>query len=211
MVGKAVDETGSVARLDVQLEQEPVSPVHISVHSNNTLEGVVSPSSFSFVPEDWARSQIVTVTGQSDTEADGDKTFKVTLDYTSEDSNYGKGTRVVEMQNLDKDVLELENEECTVAEHDQTHQCVIGVRFRSWPTSFQSAEIWVNDAQEKGHDVTETTVLINGRGTRSAGGNITLTRENYGKFNERKIVVAGRDDEVQDGASVTQVEVTKLR
>ena len=106
MVGKSVDETGSVVQLDVQLEQVPLAAVRVDVFTNDTTEGIVNPSTFTWTRENWNETQTVRVVGQPDDEADGDKWFRVTLDYSSEDTNYGKGSRVVEMQNLDKDVLE---------------------------------------------------------------------------------------------------------
>src|SRR5206468_2823247 len=80
------------------------------IHSSNTAEGTVSPSSLVFTPADWNlanAAHTVTVTGVDDNPPvqDGDQLYDVVTDpATSTDGNYnGKNPPDVHAKNLDND------------------------------------------------------------------------------------------------------------
>ena len=72
-------ESGDSATFTVVLTTIPTADVTIGVSSDDTSEGTVSPTSFTFTPANWNIPQTVTVTGVDDSEADGDVSFNVVL------------------------------------------------------------------------------------------------------------------------------------
>lgn len=72
-------EFGNAQAFDVQLTARPTATVTVSVRTSNSDEGVVSPSSLTFTPDDWNIPQSVTVTGVNDFRADGDRPYKVII------------------------------------------------------------------------------------------------------------------------------------
>lgn len=85
-----ISEAGTSATFNVKLNTEPSSDVTIPISSSDTGEGTVNPASLTLTPTNWnAADNTVTVTGQSDTEADGDQTFYIILgDASSDDPAY---------------------------------------------------------------------------------------------------------------------------
>ena len=70
-------EAGGTATFTVKLGSKPTANVTISVTSEDTGEGTVSPSSLTFEPDNtnskiWSSAQTITVTGVDDSIADGD-------------------------------------------------------------------------------------------------------------------------------------------
>ncbi len=87
VMGQAT-EAGGTATFPVALLTQPASAVTVSVTSQDTSEGTVSPSALTFTPTTWNTEQTVTVTGEDDAIDDGDVTWAVRLDPSSGDLNY---------------------------------------------------------------------------------------------------------------------------
>ena len=87
VMGQAT-EAGGTATFPVALLTQPASAVTVSVTSQDTSEGTVSPSSLTFTPMTWNTNQPVTVTGEDDAIDDGDVTWAVRLAPSSGDLNY---------------------------------------------------------------------------------------------------------------------------
>ena len=81
-------EAGGTAAFTVRLATKPSAAVTVSVTSRDASEGTVSPSSLTFTDSDWNTTQAVTVTGANDAIDDGDVTWSVRLDPSSDDANY---------------------------------------------------------------------------------------------------------------------------
>ena len=81
-------EAGGTAAFTVALLTRPSAAVTVSVTSLDASEGTVSPSSLTFETSDWNTTQAVTATGVDDAIDDGDVTWNVRLDPSSDDTNY---------------------------------------------------------------------------------------------------------------------------
>jgi hypothetical protein len=84
-------ESGGTAQFSMRLKSQPTGNVTISLVSSNTAEGIISPSSLTFTSGDWnnAAVHVVTVTGKSDLQDDGNVTYAIVTEAASSgDSNY---------------------------------------------------------------------------------------------------------------------------
>ncbi len=90
-------ETGKSASFNLRLGSAPSADVVIPLASSNVREGVVTPASVTFTPQNWSANQLVTVKGQNDCAPDGDQAYQVLSGKaTSLDPNYidASGTAV---------------------------------------------------------------------------------------------------------------------
>jgi hypothetical protein len=99
-----VSENGQSATFRVRLTIAPASPVTCTLQSNDTSEGIVSPTSLTFTPGQFG-FQTVTVTGVDDALVDNDVAFTIVLNAcTSNDVAYnGSDPRDVQAVNRDND------------------------------------------------------------------------------------------------------------
>ncbi|MXZ82121.1 MAG: hypothetical protein F4Z10_00145, partial [Synechococcus sp. SB0666_bin_14] len=73
----------------VVLESEPTAGVSITVTSGDTGAATVSPPTLRFTPDNWATSQMVTVTGVDDSvDQSGNRSVTIRHSATSDDGNY---------------------------------------------------------------------------------------------------------------------------
>lgn len=99
-------EDGSKATFNIRLGSAPMASVVVPVSTSNSHEGVVSPQSLTFTPQNWAVNQTVAVTGQNDCVPDGNNTYQVVSGKSlSTDPNYiglsGTPVNVVNLGNVD--------------------------------------------------------------------------------------------------------------
>src|SRR5262249_16068894 len=78
-----------------------------NLHSSNTAEGTVSPTSLTFTPNNFGIPQVVTVTGVDDTVVDGNIPYTITFDTSvSNDARFNNlAVSNVSVTNLDNDAL----------------------------------------------------------------------------------------------------------
>ena len=78
-------EIGGTTQFSMRLKSQPTGDVTISVVSSNTAEGTISPSSLTFTSGNWndATVHLVTVTGQSDLQDDGNITYSIVTEAAS--------------------------------------------------------------------------------------------------------------------------------
>jgi hypothetical protein len=101
--GQTTEEGGSVA-FSVSLTSKPQSNVTLSVTSSDKEEGIVSPATLTFTPDNWNALHTVTVTGQPDSIIDGNQSYSILLGAAAGDSNYtGLDPDDVALTNIDKD------------------------------------------------------------------------------------------------------------
>jgi hypothetical protein len=73
-------EAGGTATFTARLNTIPSAPVTIPVSSSDTTEGTVSPASLAFAPNETALNpQTVTITGQNDSDVDGNVAYTIVL------------------------------------------------------------------------------------------------------------------------------------
>lgn len=103
--GLKTTEAGGTATFTVVLCSRPTAEVTLRLTSSDPTEGAVSPSSLTFAGDLWSAPQTVTVTGQPDSEVDGDKSFTIiTSPLVSEDLRYAwLNPPDVQVTNLDVD------------------------------------------------------------------------------------------------------------
>ena len=98
-----VSESGSTYVFQLWLWSQPSSDAVLSIVSGDTGEGTVSPATLTFTSANWESAQSVTLTGEDDTDSDGDQTTMVTV------SGIGDGWlddgEIVTVVTLDDDVI----------------------------------------------------------------------------------------------------------
>jgi hypothetical protein len=75
--GVTTTESGGTDTFTLALASQPLANVTVALSSDDTGEGTVSPQSVIFTTTDWSTPQTVTVTGQPDSQSDGDVTYHV--------------------------------------------------------------------------------------------------------------------------------------
>jgi hypothetical protein len=83
-----VSESGTTDSYTVALDSQPTQPVTITATSLDTGEATVSPATLNFTTGNWDTAQVVTVTGEDDTDIDGTQTVTITHTVSSADSAY---------------------------------------------------------------------------------------------------------------------------
>lgn len=96
-------ETAGQHSFTVVLDGQPSDDVTFSVASSDPSEGTVTPSSLTFTTMDWDQPQTVTVTGEFDRKADGNKRYWITFGpaVTSDPIYDGVRAQRVNMTNVD--------------------------------------------------------------------------------------------------------------
>lgn len=75
--GLLTTEQGGTATFTVSLVARPAQDVTIALESSDAGEGLPSPDSLTFTPENWETPQTVTVTGQNDDLRDGNVAYTI--------------------------------------------------------------------------------------------------------------------------------------
>eukprot|EP01059_Diplonema_ambulator_P030329 TRINITY_DN5151_c0_g1_i9.p1 TRINITY_DN5151_c0_g1~~TRINITY_DN5151_c0_g1_i9.p1 ORF type:complete len:6713 (+),score=1239.17 TRINITY_DN5151_c0_g1_i9:1796-20140(+) len=103
--GLVTSEAGGTATFSVVLRSEPVGDVTVSISSNDTTEGVPSPSAVTFGSSNWNVSQVITVKGVDDNIDDGNVAYIIgLLPVASGDPQYaGVDMMKVAVINVDDD------------------------------------------------------------------------------------------------------------
>jgi hypothetical protein len=98
-------EAGDVATFTVSLRHVPTSAVALTFESSNQAEGIVSPASVTFTPENYAAPQLVVVQGVDDDLADGPQTYVIRTSPAASDDQafFGVDPLDVEVTNIDND------------------------------------------------------------------------------------------------------------
>jgi surface protein len=176
-------ELGSTASFTMVLTSEPTANVVIPVSSSDTTEGTVSASSITFTPTNWDFLQTITVTGADDQVQDGDISYDIVLGASiSSDPSYNA---------IDKADLSLMNQDNDVAN--------IMVSAISGNTTEAGTTAWITMVltTEPTGDVVIPVSSSDITEGAMAQSSITFTANNWNTV--QTIVVAGLDDQVQDG------------
>ena len=115
-------EAGGTDTFTVTLATVPTGNVVLDVASSDTSEGTVDTSALTFTASTWDTAQTVTLTGQDDSNTDGNQDYTVTLvvdQADTADANYDAlGTVTVYALNADDEVTADVNEDGTVDRND---------------------------------------------------------------------------------------------
>lgn len=96
-------EDGTTATFTVVLGQQPKSDVAISATSDDSSEGVVTPSSVTFTTSNWNTPQTFTITGQDDDLSDGDINYHIHLGPTQSSDPAYKNVAIPSLDVVNRD------------------------------------------------------------------------------------------------------------
>lgn len=107
-ISGSTSEEGDSATVDVKFNGLPDGDVVLTVSSDDTSEGTVSPPALTFTTANWNTYQTVTVTGVDDDEDDDDQIFAVLLDVDDDVTDDTTGYKdlspvAVSVTNIDDD------------------------------------------------------------------------------------------------------------
>jgi large repetitive protein len=180
-------EGGGTATFTVQLNTEPSADVTFSVTSNNSREGIATPSSLTFTKFNWNGPQTVTIKGQNDDVDDGPQSYQVQFGtISSGDANY-KGDRLrpldVRCTNNDNDTanISLITPPTLTTTEKNNGQATFQVKLDSMP----SGDVTIGVSSNK---PTEGTV---------SPATLTFTPINWSS--PQTVTITGVDEKVQDG------------
>lgn len=215
------DESGKTASISVKLDTKPSHDVTIRVSSDDETEGKVDQTTLTFTSENWNTPQSVTVTGQADSEKDGDQSYNIVFQAESEDADYdGMTISSVTLKNQDKDTAGLTTDVNNITTNELDKTAAIKLSLRSKPTapvtitvtSSDDTEASVNPATfeiQPDHWNVMQTIEVTGVADYIVDGNqayqVTLraTSEDA-NYNDVSTVVNGTNEDVDKvGVSVT--------
>jgi alpha-tubulin suppressor-like RCC1 family protein len=195
-------ELGGTAQFSMRLKSQPAvsATVTIPLTSSNIAEGTVSPSSLTFTSVNWndATAHVVTITGVSDLQDDGDVTYSIiTGAATSVDPLYNTlNAADVTIINTDNTAINragftLSATTLTVSEATgSSHSATFTVRLNSQPAN--NVTIFLASS-----DTTEGTV---------SPSVLTFTSSNWNI--DQTATVTAEDDIISDGSQIFSVVTT---
>jgi hypothetical protein len=188
--GLRTDEQGGQDRFTVVLDSAPTAAVTIALTSSDPSEGVPSPTSLVFTPDDWATAQTVTVTGVDDDVADGDQPYTIiTAPAVSSDGRYdGLDADDVEVLNLDDETPGAFVEPTAgLVTTEAGGTATFTLRLRSAPTAEVTIALTSSDPSE---------------GTVGPA-SLTFTAQDWATA--QTVTITGVDDDVADGDQDYQI------
>ena len=98
-------EDGLQDNFTLHLASQPASNVVIAISGLDESEGLLSPTTLIYTPENWNQSQEVTITGMDDEEVDGNITYtlRLAVDNDNSDENYHNLSISLDVTNMDND------------------------------------------------------------------------------------------------------------
>lgn len=99
--GLETTELGGAIQLQVFLSAQPTDVVVVTLISNNPGEGRLSLTTVTFDASSWNTPEMVTVTGQADSVADGDVTFEIQAVTVSADPSFDSLANSLDVINRD--------------------------------------------------------------------------------------------------------------
>lgn len=176
-------ETGGAASFSISLTSKPRDNVTVPVTSSAPTEGKPTPTTLTFTPANYATPQVVTVTGQNDSIADGNQVYTITIGPSaSNDPNYVGLSQSVKATNQDDDsayIVVAPGTTGTTQEKGTTAS--FGISLHSQPTG----------------DVTLSFVSSNTKEGKVSPSSLTFTASTWSTA--QTLTVTGVDDDVADG------------
>jgi len=195
--GLVTTESGGEATFTVVLNSRPTEEVTISISSDNTDEGTVSPSSLTFSPTGsplWSEAQTVTVTGADDSSGDGSVAYSIVTAAAAGGDYAGTDPDDVSVSNSDNDTpgITVSPTALTVDEPSGTADFVIKLNTR--PTGDADVSIPLSASGPCTLSVTSPVTVANAEW--ETGVTVTVTAEDDSAVNaggERSCTVSTGD------------------
>ena len=190
LTGLQTDEMGGQATFTIVLNSQPTDDVTIPISSSDTGEGTTDVTSVTFTTSNWAAPQTVTITGQNDSQADGNQVYTIVTDAaTSNDSAYSDfDADDVSVTNLDDDSPGVRLSRTTgLVTNEGGGQDTFTIVLASQPTADVTIGLSSSDA---------------GEGTVSPA-SVTFTTTNWAA--PQTVTLTGVNDDVADGDQPYQI------
>ena len=205
-------EGGGTATFTVELVARPLAAVTVTVTSRDASEGTASPSSLNFETSDWNTARTVTVTGVDDATDDGDVTWAVRLDPSSDgDANYNRLANedvwVTTRDNDDAPGVTLSLEPASVSENGGVTRVTATL---SHPSVAATTVTVVPVAPAVAGDYTQTgTTLTIAAGSMASVGTVTIAaNDNKVDAANKRVTVSGTAMNARAAADSATVAVT---
>ncbi len=186
--GLITAENGTTATFSVKLQSEPTHNVVIEFTSGDPTEGLLPSAttvSLTFTPNNWNKKQNVTVKGVHDDEADGDQTYKITSEITTDDEKYKYVTTDdIRVTNKDGNVAGIAITEVTNITTEAGGEATFVVSLASKPTS----DVTLNFVSS---DDTEGYVSV------PSSKKYVFNASNWNK--DQTVTIKGKNDNIDDG------------
>ena len=186
--GIITTEEGAEASFTVVLNSVPSDDVTITLNSNDTSEGTISPSSITFTPINWSAQQTITITGIDDALQDGNQLYSIALDpAASTDPDYnGLDPIDVTATNNDNETPGFTIAPSTsrlnrLITSEGGMEAAFTIVLNSTPTADVTLPLSVSDISEASINKTSLTFTI------------------YNWNAPQTVVVSGLDDDIPDG------------
>jgi len=174
-------EAGGSATFALTLRQAPASDVVVTPISSDATEGTISPATLTFTPENWARAQVITVTGVDDPTPDGDVAYEIRATVDTVDPAYSNlPFSPVPATNTDDDHPNVVFSRVPVVTRASGTSVMISVQLDNPPTH-------------------EVTIALSPSSTEATVSPASVTFD-AGNTLPRYIAVTGADDLIVDGA-----------
>ena len=194
-------EGGTTTTFKVRLIGEPLAAVTLTLTSDNTSEGTVSPGSLSFAPNAWQTYQTVTATGVDDFAADGSQTYKINFSVTSDDLKYASLTiaplALINRDNETAGVLITPATPTPTSENGSISSFT--VKLNAMPLAAVSFSLTSNNTNEG--------KLLNPDNTTTDNLNLAFGSDNWSTV--QTVRVKGIDDVYVDGTQSYKVQLSK--
>ncbi|HNH07130.1 MAG TPA: hypothetical protein PK683_01415 [Leptospiraceae bacterium] len=175
------EQPGTAKTYRVKLLKAPTANVTVSMVSNDTTEGTVSPASLTFTPGNYSSFQTVTVTPVYESAIDGDITYTVRNTPSSADLNYNALLPVdVTVTNVDA-VPGFEISAVSGATDEFAATATFQIRLKAPPSSDVTLNLTSSNPLE---------------GVIQSGSSLTFTSANWSIF--QTVIVRGVDDSIKD-------------
>lgn len=189
--GLVTSEAGLSATFSVVLDSQPTANVTIPLSSGDSTEGSISSSSLIFTTSNWDTPVTVTVFGEDDEFADGDKIYYVvTGTITSNDSDYdGMNPEDVQVLNWDNELAGIRvNPTAGLVTSESGGSAIFTVVLNTEPSADVVIGIASNDPGEGGASP------------------LSLTFTSTDWFTPQPVTVTGVDDDIDDGSQIYTIQ-----
>jgi hypothetical protein len=184
LLGLMTSEAGTQAMFEVSLTSEPSADVIVPLASSDDTEGTANKGTLVFNEQNWFTPQVVTVTGQQDTLADGPVNYTIVLGaaMSADSAFHGLDPDDVTLMNVDDDLKGITiNAPASLMTTEAGGQATFTVVLNSQP----SATVTIPVAST---DTTEATISAASLVFTTANWNVAQT-----------MTVTGEDDFSDDG------------
>lgn len=200
-------ESGAAVVFAVQLGCAPTGDVLLPLRVEPASEAIVSPSVLRITKDNWQQNQLITVTGISDCQVDGDQAFQLVVDPAqSEDSGYvGLDPGDVTLTNLDTSEIALVVSAPAGTTDESGTLAPFSVRLPCQPNATVTVSAAVSNANEGMLRESAGGCVTSGNGL-GATCNLTFDSNNWDTFQE--VEVKGVEDAIDDGTFTHELSLT---